>query len=57
MELIIGLLYGTGMRLLECLRLRVKDVELMRREILIRECKGRKDTASASFRSCWGTAT
>ncbi|MCL2020631.1 MAG: integron integrase [Betaproteobacteria bacterium] len=31
------------MRLLECLRLRVKDVELTRREILIREGKGSKD--------------
>ncbi|MDR2012674.1 MAG: integron integrase [Rhodanobacter sp.] len=43
MGLIVGLLYGTGMRLLECLRLRVKDVELARREILIREGKGNKD--------------
>ena len=43
MGLIVGLLYGTGMRLLECLRLRVKDVELTRREILIREGKGNKD--------------
>ena len=43
MGLIVGSLYGTGMRLLECLRLRVKDVELTRREILIREGKGDKD--------------
>jgi integron integrase len=43
MGLIVGLLYGTGMRLLECLRLRVKDVEPTRREILIREGKGNKD--------------
>jgi integron integrase len=43
MGLVIGLLYGTGMRLLECLRLRVKDVELARREIVIREGKGNKD--------------
>ena len=43
MGLVVGLLYGTGMRLLECLRLRVKDVELMRREILIRAGKGDKD--------------
>jgi integron integrase len=35
--------YGTGMRLLECLRLRVKDVEFERREILVREGKGNKD--------------
>lgn len=37
------LLYGTGMRLMECLRLRIKDVDLPRREITIREGKGNKD--------------
>jgi len=31
------LLYGTGMRLMECLRLRVKDVDFARREILVRD--------------------
>ena len=41
--LVAQLLYGTGMRLLESLRLRVKDVEFARREILIREGKGNKD--------------
>lgn len=41
--LIIRLLYGTGMRLTECLRLRVKDLDLARREIIIREGKGNKD--------------
>lgn len=41
--LIVALLYGTGMRLLEGLRLRVKDVEFERREILVREAKGNKD--------------
>lgn len=40
MWLIASLLYGTGMRLLEALRLRVKDVEFERREIIIREGKG-----------------
>lgn len=40
---IIKLLYGTGMRLLEGLRLRVKDLDLDRREIIIREGKGDKD--------------
>jgi len=43
MNLIVSLLYGTGMRLLEGLRLRVKDVEFTRREIIIREGKGNKD--------------
>lgn len=41
--LIACLLYGTGMRILEGLRLRVKDVDFKRREILIRDGKGFKD--------------
>jgi integron integrase len=41
--LMARLLYGTGMRLMECLRLRVKDVDFVRREILIRDGKGAKD--------------
>ena len=41
--LIAQLLYGTGMRLMEALRLRVKDVEFSRREIIVREGKGNKD--------------
>jgi integron integrase len=43
MGLVASLLYGTGMRLLEGLRLRVKDVEFSRREIIVREGKGNKD--------------
>lgn len=41
--LIIKLLYGTGMRLMEAVRLRVKDVELARQEIIVRDGKGGKD--------------
>ena len=41
--LLASLLYGTGMRLLEGLRLRVKDVGFERREILVRDGKGGKD--------------
>jgi len=41
--LIASLLYGTGMRLLEGLRLRVKDVDFERREVIVREGKGAKD--------------
>jgi integron integrase len=43
MGLVGALLYGTGMRLLEGLRLRVKDIEFERREIIVREGKGNKD--------------
>lgn len=41
--LMARLLYGTGMRLMECLRLRVKDVDFALGEILIRDGKGGKD--------------
>ncbi len=41
--LVASLLYGTGMRLLEGLRLRVKDVDFERGEVLIRDGKGQKD--------------
>jgi integron integrase len=43
MNLIVSLLYGTGMRLLEGLRLRVKDIEFERREIIVRDGKGGRD--------------
>ena len=43
MWLVASLLYGTGMRLLEGLQLRVKDVEFERREIVIRDGKGNKE--------------
>jgi integrase len=41
--LVATLLYGTGMRLMEGLRLRVKDIEFERREIVVRAGKGGKD--------------
>jgi integrase len=40
------LLYGSGLRLLECLRLRVKDVAFERNEIVVREGKGDKPVLS-----------
>lgn len=42
-RLMAALLYGTGMRLMECVRIRVKDVDFERSEILVREGKGDKD--------------
>lgn len=41
--LVIRLLYGTGMRLMEALRLRIKDVDFERRQITVRGGKGDKD--------------
>ena len=42
-HLILGLLYGTGLRLSECLGLRVKDLDFERLEIIVRDGKGHKD--------------
>ena len=38
-----SLLYGAGLRLLECLRLRVKDLDFSSNQIMVREGKGNKD--------------
>jgi len=53
-RLIATLLYGSGLRLLECLRLRIKDIDLERGELTVRDGKGRKDRITllpASIRS------
>jgi len=42
-QLIVQLLYGTGMRIMEALRLRVKDVDFARHAVIVREGKGAKD--------------
>jgi integron integrase len=42
-HLVASLLYGSGLRLLESLQLRVKDVHIERREIMIRDGKGARD--------------
>ena len=43
MWLIASLLYGSGLRIIKALRLRVKDIDFAQREILVREGKGFKE--------------
>jgi integron integrase len=42
-RLMAGLLYGSGLRLMECVRLRVKDVDFGYRQVTVRDGKGEKD--------------
>ena len=42
-RLMASLLYGTGMRLMDCVRLRVQDVDFEYRQIVVRDGKGKKD--------------
>jgi len=44
--LMVGLLYGAGLRQTECLSLRVKDIDFAYRQILVRDGKGAKDRAT-----------
>ncbi len=41
-----GFLYGAGLRLMECLRLRIKDIDVEKRMVTVRDGKGRKDRVS-----------
>ncbi|UCE87979.1 MAG: integron integrase [Deltaproteobacteria bacterium] len=50
--LIAALLYGSGLRLFEALRLRVKDLDFGRREIVVRQGKGRRDRATPLAEAC-----
>jgi integrase len=45
-QLMAKLLYGTGLRLMECLRLRVKDIDFEQNQIVVRDAKGMKDRAT-----------
>jgi integron integrase len=53
-SLMLQLLYGTGIRLLECCRLRVKDLDFSRKEIIVREGKGDRDRRTMMPQSTTG---
>lgn len=42
-KLMTQLLFGSGLRLMECLRLRVKDIDFANRQIIVRDGKGEND--------------
>jgi integron integrase len=50
-KLMAALMYGTGLRLMECLRLRVQDLDFSRNEITVRDGKGGKDRVTMLPRS------
>lgn len=50
-RLIALMLYGAGLRLLECLQLRVKDVNFARNEVFVRDTKGKRDRVTVLPRS------
>lgn len=45
-QLVAAVLYGSGLRLSECLKLRAKDLDLQRRELVVRAAKGGRDRVS-----------
>lgn len=51
-SLMAGLLYGAGLRLMECLRLRVKDLDFDRGQITVRDGKGGKDRVAVLPERC-----
>ena len=51
------LLYGAGLRLMECCRLRIKDIDFARNEIVIRDGKGNKDRYTMLPRGVAGPLT
>ncbi len=50
--IMVALLYGAGLRLQECLELRVKDLDLEQRQIVVRRGKGRRPASTFTNPSC-----
>lgn len=53
-RLMAALMYGAGLRLMECLRLRVQDIDMSAGEIMVRDGKGGKDRVTLLPESCRG---
>ena len=51
-RLIASLLYGSGLRIMEAVRLRVKDIDFSRNEITVRDGKGEKDREHFPYSNC-----
>jgi integron integrase len=51
-SLCVALMYGSGLRVSECVSLRVKDIDVDRREIVVRDGKGGKDRRPPLAESC-----
>ena len=51
-RLMASIMYGSGLRLMECLRLRVQDIDFSRNEIIVRDGKGGKDRVTMLPLSC-----
>ncbi len=51
-QLMVKILYGSGLRGIECIRMRVKDVDFERSEIMVRRGKGQKDRATVLPEEC-----
>ncbi len=47
-----ALVYGGGLRLMECLRLRVKDIDFEYRQLVIRDAKGQQDRVTVLPQNC-----
>jgi len=45
-KIMTKLLYGSGLRLMECMRLRVKDIDIENRQVIVRDGKGENDRAT-----------
>jgi len=53
-RLVFCLLYGSGLRVTECLRLRIQDIDFSHGSLTVRDGKGKKDRTTLLSRGCYG---